>query len=209
MMDNFWIIPIAALVIVGLVASFAVEYKINTVYPNAKIEYEQIKLMSCIQVKEKNASSSYWITDNRVFAQMRIEACSDALAAEKERLGDIVVSGTHQEKIDAGFTQLWFGKYTHDVLPLKKVTSKIIIPYNAISDSNGSEITVIQEYNNTITFTNRDSVGYSIISEEADVFFIHMILPNQSKTVLISEPGVYDFNSKPYLSGTITVHPFE
>ena len=48
----------------GIVFPFVMEYKINTVYPNAEIEYNKIKQMSCPEIQAKNAVNNYWSHTN-------------------------------------------------------------------------------------------------------------------------------------------------
>jgi len=202
-MNPFWYIPLAALS-VGIIMTVVVfEHKINTVFPNAEIELYSLKEMSCSEIKARNSIGSYWIPSNGVFARDKVDACKVSDIALKKHLNGILKEGTHQEKIDAGFTKLWFGVYDHQKLPFLKVFGNVTIPFGTIVNNSlyPSEITVIVGYNSTIQFKNEDHVGYLI---EGDEFGTPMIMPNATGTIRIDEPGEYNFHSHISLSGTIT-----
>lgn len=65
-MDRFWIIPIVALVSGSIIGVGAIEYKVNTVWPNAIIELDEIKSMNCESVNKKIADGRTWTPQNGV-----------------------------------------------------------------------------------------------------------------------------------------------
>jgi len=73
--DNFWVIPILAMVVGCIGVAGAIEYKVNTVWPNAVIELDEIKSMSCEEAKEKNASGRYATPSNGMQLRSMVDAC--------------------------------------------------------------------------------------------------------------------------------------
>lgn len=74
-MDRFWIIPILALIAGCVIGVGAIEYKVNTVWPNGIIELDEIKSMDCTAAKEKNAIGRYWTPGNGKILRGMVDAC--------------------------------------------------------------------------------------------------------------------------------------
>lgn len=83
-MNYFWIIPISALILASVIGVGAIEYKVNTLIPLAVIEMDELKSMSCQEIKVRNSIGSYKLPDNGVFAREKVDACTDAEDAIKE-----------------------------------------------------------------------------------------------------------------------------
>lgn len=204
---RFWIIPCIALIFVIVILGGLIEYKINTIMPNAEIELQEIKKMSCEQVTARNALGSYWTPKNGAFARDKVKDCIDADKVYKEKLRDIRTVGTHEEKLKVGFTKLWFGVYDHPDLAFLKTKSIIPIPLGTIKNKElyPSEITVIAGYNSTIVFQNEDRVMFWIEPDFYGNFTGGVIQPSEELIVNFVKPGEYGFHSHPWLRGTITV----
>ena len=69
----YWLIPISALVLASIIGASAIEYKINTVLPNAEIELLEIKKMSCTEIKAKNSIGRYWTPENGKIGRAMLE----------------------------------------------------------------------------------------------------------------------------------------
>lgn len=78
-MDRFWVIPIIAFIVVALVATVFVEYKINVIIPNAAIEREEMKNMGCHDLLAKNSMNDYWTPVNGKIGRSMSEPCAEAL----------------------------------------------------------------------------------------------------------------------------------
>ena len=116
--------------------------------------------------------------------------------------------GTHAEKLEAGFTKLWFGVYDHHDLPIKKVPAKITIPLGTMKNEElwPNEIMVIRGYNDTLKITNEDDTVHSITADYNEFSSKGVIEPNQTQSISLSlAPGEYGYYSKPWLTGTLTV----
>ncbi|GBH34255.1 hypothetical protein NZNM25_10460 [Nitrosopumilus zosterae] len=64
------------MVIVVAIFSFALDYKINTIFPNAELEREEIKKMSCPEILQKDSSNRYWSSENREIGKAKAAGCS-------------------------------------------------------------------------------------------------------------------------------------
>jgi len=204
---RFWIIPIICMVAaMGVIFPFMINHQITIVHPNAAIEIDEIKKMTCEELKTRNALGSYWTSTNGEFARDKVQRCIDAEKEYKSQLSKIRQVGTHQEKIDAGFTKLWFGVYDHPDLSYRKVPSLIVLPNGLIENNDlyPSEIKVIIGYNNTIIFENKDQVGWFVTADYGE-FGTPLLKPNDTASVTISDPGIYGYYSKPWTTGTLTV----
>ena len=73
---HYWIIPIICLISVIAVFSFAIDYKVNTVFPNAELERQEIKKMSCPEILLKDSSNDYWTSENRKIGKVKAISCS-------------------------------------------------------------------------------------------------------------------------------------
>jgi len=61
---HYWIIPIISMIAVVAIFSFSLDYKLNTIFPNAELERQEIKEMSCPEILLKDASNRYWSSEN-------------------------------------------------------------------------------------------------------------------------------------------------
>ena len=209
----YWIVPVAALalVLVGLFP-FILNHQATTIMPNAQVELQGLKLMSCKEISARDSIGSYWTPKNGKYARDIIQDCKDLALAYKEKLRDIRTTGTHEDKTDAGFTQLWFGVYDHKFLPFSKSMTLFTILPGTISNEElfPTEFNVIVGYNNTIKVTNLDDVGWVVTSNDRDMsFFTGLLAPNDTASFTLREPGSYGYHSKPWLTGTINVLPLE
>jgi len=73
---HYWIIPIICLISVITIFSFAIEYKVNTVFPNAELERQEIKKMSCPEILLKDSSNDYWTSENNKIGKVKAISCS-------------------------------------------------------------------------------------------------------------------------------------
>lgn len=204
---RFWIIPIVCLIIIlGIIFPYLLYHKTTVIFPNAVIELDEIKKMSCIEITARNSLGSYWTIDNGKIARDKVQDCKDASKALKEQLRIIRNNATHQEKLDAGFTKLWFGVYDHPKLPFAIMPTQVKLLPGTMNNSElfPKELNVIIGYNNTIKFTNLDDVSYSITADYGE-FETGLIKPNETASITIYSPGTYGFYAKPWLTGTITV----
>ena len=71
---RFWIIPIVCIVAVLGIFSVSLEYKVNTVFPNAELERMEIKNMSCDEIIAKDSANDYWTSENSQNAAVTIVA---------------------------------------------------------------------------------------------------------------------------------------
>lgn len=190
----------------GVIFPYVLYYQNTIVYPNAAIELDEIKKMSCVEITARNSIGSYWTPDNGKFARDKVQDCKDASLALKKELRIIRNNATHQEKLDAGFTKLWFGVYDHPKLPFSITPVQITIFPGTIINSElfPKQLTVIIGYNNTIKWTNLDDTPYFITANHNE-FGTGLIKPNETASFTIYESGTYDYYAKPWLTGTITV----
>ncbi len=204
---RFWIIPIVSMVIImGIIFPYVMYYKTTVVFPNAIVELDEIKKMSCKEITARNSLGSYWTPDNGKSARDKVKDCKNASIALKEELRIIRNNATHQEKLDAGFTKLWFGVYDHPELPFTIMPAQVKILPGTLSNSElfPKQLDVIIGYNNTIKWTNLDDTPYFINSDYGE-FGTGLIKPNETASFTIYSPGTYGYYAKPWLTGTITV----
>ena len=72
---RFWAIPIVCLVSIMFVFAFAVDYKVNTIFPNAELEIQEIKKMSCPEFLLKDSSNRYWTSENAKIGKAKAVSC--------------------------------------------------------------------------------------------------------------------------------------
>ena len=73
---HYWIIPIISIIVVAGILSFSLDYKINTVLPNAEIEREKMKVMSCPEILLKDSSNRYWTSENAQIGKAKALSCN-------------------------------------------------------------------------------------------------------------------------------------
>ena len=73
---RFWIIPILCLIGTMAIFSITMEYKINTILPNAELERQEMKEMSCPEILQKDAASDYWTPENSKIGKAKAVSCS-------------------------------------------------------------------------------------------------------------------------------------
>jgi len=73
---RFWIIPIICLVVVMGFFAFSLDYKINTIFPNAELERQKIKEMSCPEILLKDAANRYWTSENAQIGKVKALSCN-------------------------------------------------------------------------------------------------------------------------------------
>ena len=100
---RFWITPIVCLV--AVMGGFVVilEYQVNTAFPNAVAELEEMRKMSCDEIKSKNALNRYWSKENGAFGGDKADGCAAAEAAikkaEKDRLDELLADPNSFESL--------------------------------------------------------------------------------------------------------------
>jgi hypothetical protein len=72
---RFWIIPIICLVIVMGFFVFSLDYKINTIFPNAELERQKMKEMTCHEILLKDSSNRYWSSENAQIGKSKALSC--------------------------------------------------------------------------------------------------------------------------------------
>ena len=204
---RYWIIPIVCLIIImGIIFPYILYHQTTVIFPNAVIELDKMKKMSCVEITARNSIGSYLTPDNGKFARDKVLDCKDASNALKEQLRIIRNNATHQEKLDAGFTKLWFGVYDHPKLPFSITPTRVTILPGTMNNSElfPKQLDVIIGYNNTIKWTNLDDTVYFISSDYGE-FETGLIKPNETASFTIYNPGTYGYYAKPWLTGTVTV----
>lgn len=204
---KYWLIPIACFVIVGaFIFPYLLHTKYAVVYPNAAIELDELKNMNCEDITLRNGLGSYWTPSNGEFARDKVDDCKKVKEAYLAKLNDIRRVGTHEEKLEIGFTKLWFGVYDHPDLPFSKKTALVQIQPGTIDDNSlfPKELLVIIGYNNTLKFENLDDTGY-YFTENYGKWSTPLLFPNDTSTVTVNEAGTYGYYAKPWLTGTLTV----
>jgi plastocyanin len=85
-------------------------------------------------------------------------------------------------------------------LPKQTVASGIIMPSGAADDQlnfSPANVTVVIGINNTVTWTNTDTVGHTVVSSTVPVgaqsFSSDIINPGGTFTVTLTVPGTYDY----------------
>ena len=73
---HYWIIPIICMMAVIAIFSFTIEYKVNTVFPNAELERQEMEKMSCPEIILKDSSNDYWTSENSKIGKTKAVSCS-------------------------------------------------------------------------------------------------------------------------------------
>ena len=100
---RFWITPIVFLIVGFGIFAIVVEYNLNTKVPNAVVELEEMRTMSCEEIESKNTKNRYWSLENRVFGDGKASSCADAAAAikkaEQEKLDELLADPNSFESL--------------------------------------------------------------------------------------------------------------
>jgi hypothetical protein len=88
--SRFWIIPIICFISVAVIMAFAADYKINTVFPNAIIEKEELENMSCSEILLKDAENNYWSKENAQIGKAKALGCNPAKESQSTGLSPYV-----------------------------------------------------------------------------------------------------------------------
>lgn len=82
---HYWIIPVVCMVMIVPIFAFSLDYKINTIFPNAESEILEIKEMACPEILLKDASNDYWTSENAKIGKAKAVSC--AVPQESESSG--------------------------------------------------------------------------------------------------------------------------
>ena len=87
---RFWIIPIVCIVAVLGIFSVSLEYKVNTVFPNAELERMEIKNMSCDEITAKDSANDYWTSENSQIGKAKATSCAKPQESQSSGLNPFV-----------------------------------------------------------------------------------------------------------------------
>ena len=87
---RFWIIPAISLICVAVIFSFALDYKINVILPNAEIERESMKNMQCAEILIKDSFNDYWSPQNGEMGRSISAICKELQKSESSELSPYV-----------------------------------------------------------------------------------------------------------------------
>ena len=73
---RFWIIPIICIVTVVGIFSISLEYKVNTVFPNAELERLEMQNMSCEEIVAKDSANDYGTPENSAIGREKAASCA-------------------------------------------------------------------------------------------------------------------------------------
>lgn len=82
---RFWIVPVVFLIIGFGIFAIVAEYNFNVKMPNAAAELEEMRSMSCDEIKAIDSVGRYWSKENQAFGNEKAESCQVAEAAIKEK----------------------------------------------------------------------------------------------------------------------------
>jgi hypothetical protein len=88
-MDKFWIIPLIAFIIGGMMGAQGIYMKYTISIPNGIIELEEIKEMNCIEITQRNSLGSYWTPSNGKFARAIVDNCKVLATDERTILNAV------------------------------------------------------------------------------------------------------------------------
>lgn len=87
---QYWIIPIISMIAAMAILSFAVEYKVNTILPNAELERQEMKEMLCPEILLKDSSNKYWTSENRKIGNAKAIVCNPPKETQSSGLSPYV-----------------------------------------------------------------------------------------------------------------------
>jgi len=70
--------------------SFALDYKINTVLPNAILEHEDMKSMLCPELLIKDSFNDYWTPANGKIGREKVAICKELMKPKDSGLSPYV-----------------------------------------------------------------------------------------------------------------------
>ena len=73
---HYWIIPIICIVAMIGIFTVSLDYKVNTIFPNAALEIQEIKEMSCEEILLKDAANDYWTSENAEVGKAKAVGCN-------------------------------------------------------------------------------------------------------------------------------------
>ena len=73
---HYWIIPIACMIAIIPIFAFALDYKINIIFPNAELERQEIKEMACPEILLKDSANDYWTSENSKIGKAKAISCA-------------------------------------------------------------------------------------------------------------------------------------
>ncbi len=82
---HYWIIPIACMLVIVPIFAFSLDYKVNTIFPNAELERLEMKEMNCAEILLKDSSNDYWTSENAKVGNSKAISC--AVPQESESSG--------------------------------------------------------------------------------------------------------------------------
>ncbi|MCE2506775.1 MAG: hypothetical protein J4F36_10005 [Nitrosopumilaceae archaeon] len=75
---RFWLIPMVCFVAVFIIFAASLDYRYNVMYPNAAIEKEELKTITCPEILEKQKTGKYWSSENARVGAEKALACTPA-----------------------------------------------------------------------------------------------------------------------------------
>lgn len=72
---RFWVIPAVCFAIVAIFLAFTLDYRYNVMYPNAIIEREELKTITCPEILEKQKTGKYWSSENARIGAAKALTC--------------------------------------------------------------------------------------------------------------------------------------
>lgn len=73
---HYWIVPIICIVAMIGMFTVSLDYKVNTIFPNAVLELQEIKEMSCEEISLKDAANDYWTSENALVGNAKALGCN-------------------------------------------------------------------------------------------------------------------------------------
>lgn len=73
---HYWVVPIICIIVGMLIFSYIVDYKVNTIFPNAELERQEMKELSCPEILIKDHTNDYWTSENREIGKNKAIGCS-------------------------------------------------------------------------------------------------------------------------------------
>jgi hypothetical protein len=88
---KYWIIPIVCfIVIAGIIFPYSLVHKYDVVLPNAAIEREEMKNMTCPQIMAKDSLNNYWNPTNSKIGRDMTAICKELIKKESTGISPYV-----------------------------------------------------------------------------------------------------------------------